>query len=247
MVAPNEATVLIEELYKVYHADREDLAVRAVNRISFAVQNSESVAIIGPSGCGKSSLLNILGCLDRPTSGTYRLGGRDVAELDDDELARLRNRHIGFVFQSFNLLPRMTAVENVELPLLYASTKNSRALAREALDRVGLASRETHIPSELSGGQKQRVAIARALVTKPSMLLCDEPTGALDSKTGKDVLELLLSLNADGTTLVMVTHDLAVARSLSRAIQMKDGQIVADGRASVVVSAFHEAEMEGAC
>jgi putative ABC transport system ATP-binding protein len=247
MSAPKEAPVVIEELYKVYHADREDLAVRAVNGISFAVQDSESVAIIGPSGCGKSSLLNILGCLDRPTSGTYRLGGRDVAELDDDELARLRNRHIGFVFQSFNLLPRMTAVENVELPLLYASTKNSRALAREALARVGLASRETHLPSELSGGQKQRVAIARALVTKPSMLLCDEPTGALDSKTGKDVLELLLSLNADGTTLLMVTHDLAVARSLSRAIQMKDGQIVADGRASVVVSAFHEAEMEGAC
>jgi putative ABC transport system ATP-binding protein len=242
-----KSPVVIEDLYKVYHADREDLAVRAVNGISFAVQEGESVAIIGPSGCGKSSLLNILGCLDRPTSGTYRLGGRDVAELDDDELARLRNRHIGFVFQSFNLLPRMTAVENVELPLLYASTKNSKALAREALARVGLSSRETHIPSELSGGQKQRVAIARALVTKPSMLLCDEPTGALDSKTGKDVLELLLSLNADGTTLVMVTHDLGVARSLSRAIQMKDGQIVADGRASVVVSAFHESEMEGAC
>lgn len=239
-----DTPVVIENLFKVYHADREDLAVRAVNGISFSVQTGESVAIIGPSGCGKSSLLNILGCLDRPTDGTYKLGGRDVAELDDDELARLRNRHIGFVFQSFNLLPRMTAVENVELPLLYASTKNSRALAREALARVGLASRETHIPSELSGGQKQRVAIARALVTNPSMLLCDEPTGALDSKTGKDVLDLLLSLNRDGTTLLMVTHDLGVARSLSRAIQMRDGQIVADGRASVVVSAFHESEME---
>ncbi len=240
MVTP----VVIEDLSKVYHADREDLAVRAVDRISFRVEERESVAIIGPSGCGKSSLLNILGCLDRPTSGTYLLSGRDVRDLDDDELARLRNQHIGFVFQSFNLLPRMTAEENVELPLLYASTKNSRDKAREALARVGLAERAHHLPTELSGGQKQRVAIARALVTHPSILLCDEPTGALDSKTGREVLDLLLSLNAEGTTLIMVTHDMAIARALGRAIRMKDGHIVADGRPSVVVTETHEPEQE---
>ncbi|WP_437961930.1 ABC transporter ATP-binding protein [Sorangium sp. So ce119] len=242
-----DVPVFVEGLSKVYHADREDLAVRAVDRIGFEVRRGESVAIIGPSGCGKSSLLNILGCLDRPTEGTYRLGGRDVAELDDDELAGLRNKHIGFVFQSFNLLPRMTATENVELPLLYGAVKDSRALAESALARVGLAARARHLPSELSGGQRQRVAIARAIVTRPSILLCDEPTGALDSRTGRDVLELLLSLNADGTTLVMVTHDLGVARSLARAIHMKDGRIVADGPAGAVVAAFHASEMEGAC
>ena len=242
-----DVPVYVDGLSKVYHADREELAVRAVDKIGFEVARGESVAIIGPSGCGKSTLLNILGCLDRPSEGVYRLGGRNVAELDDDELARLRNRHIGFVFQSFNLLPRMTAAENVELPLLYGAVKHSAALAKDALDRVGLATRAQHLPTELSGGQRQRVAIARAIVTKPSMLLCDEPTGALDSRTGRDVLELLLSLNADGTTLVMVTHDLGVARSLSRAIHMKDGRIVADGRASQIVAAFHASEMEETC
>jgi putative ABC transport system ATP-binding protein len=246
-VAPDstqlDIPVDVEGLSKVYHADNESLAVRAVDKISFAVRRGESLAIIGPSGCGKSSLLNILGCLDRPTEGIYRLGSRNMADLDDDQLARLRNRHIGFVFQSFNLLPRMTAAENVELPLLYGSVKDSKALAADALERVGLGNRSKHLPNELSGGQRQRVAIARAIVTKPSMLLCDEPTGALDSRTGKDVLELLQSLNADGTTLVMVTHDLGVARSLSRAIHMRDGHIVADGRASQVVADFHASEM----
>ncbi len=236
------APIRIESLSKVYSGGSIELEVRAVDNISFKVERGESVAIIGPSGCGKSSLLNILGCLDRPTEGNYALEDRNVSDLDDDELAALRNKHIGFVFQSFNLLPRMTAVENVELPLLYGSVKKSRALAEEALDRVGLASRAKHVPNELSGGQKQRVAIARALVTKPSMLLCDEPTGALDSKTGKDVLELLQSLNRDGTTLVMVTHDLGVAKSLGRAIQMRDGHIVADGVARDVVGAFVESE-----
>jgi putative ABC transport system ATP-binding protein len=236
--------ILIRDLSKVYNAEHDELAVRAVDRISFAVEKGESLAIIGPSGCGKSSLLNILGCLDRPTEGSYALDGRDMAELDDDELAALRNRHIGFVFQSFNLLPRMTALENVELPLLYAAVKDSRALARAALERVGLGPRERHLPNELSGGQRQRVAIARAIVTRPSILLCDEPTGALDSRTGKDVLALLRSLNAEGTTLIMVTHDLAIARSLSRAIRMKDGHIVADGPAESVVAEMHAAEMQ---
>jgi putative ABC transport system ATP-binding protein len=240
----SSTTLLVEALTKVYHADDADLAVRAVDGIDFEVENGESVAIIGPSGCGKSSLLNILGCLDRPTDGRYELGGRDVADLDDDELAELRNRHVGFVFQSFNLLPRLTAVENVELPLLYAGVKNGKERALASLERVGLGPRAKHLPNELSGGQRQRVAIARALVTNPSLLLCDEPTGALDSKTGKEVLELLLELNREGTTLVMVTHDLAVAGSLSRAIHMRDGHIVADGRANEVVSKFHEGEME---
>jgi putative ABC transport system ATP-binding protein len=241
------APIVIRELSKVYNSERAELAVRAVDAISFSVERGESLAIIGPSGCGKSSLLNILGCLDRPTEGSYELEARDMAKLTDDELAALRNRHIGFVFQSFNLLPRMTALENVELPLLYAAEKNSRALARAALDRVGLSARERHLPSELSGGQRQRVAIARAIVTRPSILLCDEPTGALDSRTGKDVLELLLSLNADGATLITVTHDLAIARVLSRAIRMKDGRIVADGDAQSVVSEMHASELEQAC
>jgi putative ABC transport system ATP-binding protein len=241
------APIVIRDLSKVYDAERAELAVRAVDRINFSVEKGESLAIIGPSGCGKSSLLNILGCLDRPTTGRYELEGRDMAELDDDELAALRNRHIGFVFQSFNLLPRMSALENVELPLLYAAVEDSRALARAALERVGLGARERHLPAELSGGQRQRVAIARALVTRPSILLCDEPTGALDSRTGQEVLGLLSSLNREGTTLIMVTHDLAIARSLSRAIRMKDGRIVADADAASVVAEMHAAEMELAC
>ena len=208
------------------------------------MQSGEALAIIGPSGCGKSSLLNILGCLDRPTEGSYLLEGRDIREQDDDALAGLRNRHIGFVFQSFNLLSRMTALENVELPLLYGAVKNSRDRARAALERVGLSERERHLPSELSGGQRQRVAIARAIVTQPSLLLCDEPTGALDSKTGRDVLDLLGALHAEGSTLLVVTHDLAIARALPRVIRMKDGRIVADGAAERVVAEMHASELE---
>jgi len=239
--------IVIDGLTKVYDSGRADLAVRAVDGISFRVEKGDSLAIIGPSGCGKSSLLNILGCLDRPTDGRYELDGRDTAELDDDDFAALRNRHIGFVFQSFNLLPRMSAAENVELPLLYGAVENSHELAHHALERVGLADRSHHLPSELSGGQKQRVAIARAIVTRPSILLCDEPTGALDSRTGRDVLELLLSLNAEGSTLVMVTHDLSIARAMTRAIRMKDGRIVADGNAAAVVAEMHASELEEAC
>jgi putative ABC transport system ATP-binding protein len=240
-------SVVVDQLWKIYHAESEELAVRAVRGISFKVMKGESLGIIGPSGCGKSTLLNILGCLDRPTSGSYELGGRNVADLDEDELAAVRNRHIGFVFQSFNLLPRMTAEENVELPLLYAATKDSRGRAREALARVGLADRARHLPNELSGGQKQRVAIARAIVTQPSFLLCDEPTGALDSKTGRAVLELLQHLNHEGTTLIMVTHDLVVARTLERALHMRDGEIVADGLSGAIVDAFIETAAEESC
>ena len=236
--------VVLTNVVKTYHADREDLAVRAVAGISFSVKRGESVAIIGPSGCGKSSLLHILGCLDRPTSGAYVLEGNDVARLSEDALAEVRNKHIGFVFQSFHLLPRMSAVENVELPLLYAGTDKPRDRALAALERVGLADRATHVPSELSGGQKQRVAIARALVTEPSILLADEPTGALDSKTGRDVLALLGRLNAEGTTLIMVTHDLSIARSMRRAIAMRDGIVEADGPSARVVDAFIAASGE---
>jgi putative ABC transport system ATP-binding protein len=239
--------IVVADLSKIYDSGRAELAVRAVDGISFGVARGESVAIIGPSGCGKSSLLNILGCLDRPNSGRYELDGRDMAALDDDELAALRNRHIGFVFQSFNLLPRMSAAENVELPLLYGAVKDSRELARAALARVGLENRAHHVPTELSGGQRQRVAIARAIVTRPSILLCDEPTGALDSRTGREVLDLLLSLNGEGSTLVMVTHDLAIARHLSRAIRMKDGRIVADGSARAVLAEVQASELETTC
>jgi len=230
--------VVIEDLAKTYHPDDAALRVRAVDGISFRVRRGESLAVIGPSGCGKSTLLHLLGCLDRPTGGRYHLEGADVATLDEDELARVRNRHIGFVFQSFHLLPRMSAVENVELPLLYAGDTAPRERALEALARVGLSDRAKHLPNELSGGQKQRVAIARALVTRPSILLGDEPTGALDSRTGREVLTLLHELNTEGTTLIIVTHDLAVARTLSRAIQMRDGHIEADGPSATVVDDF---------
>jgi putative ABC transport system ATP-binding protein len=230
--------VVVEDLVKVYNPDRPELSVRAVDGISFRVRPGESLAIIGPSGCGKSSLLHILGCLDRPTEGTYRISGRDVRDLDEDELARVRNRHIGFIFQSFNLLPRLSAAENVELPLLYAGVPAAKERALAALERVGLADRARHMPNELSGGQRQRVAIARALVTEPSILLGDEPTGALDSRTGAEVLALLHELHEEGRTVILVTHDLAVARTMVRAVRMRDGRIEADGLSSDVIDAF---------
>ena len=216
-------------LVKIYNADRPDIAVRAVDDVSFTVQQGESVAIVGPSGGGKSTLMYILGCLARPTSGSYLIDGRDVVRLGDDALAAVRNRHIGFVFQAANLLPRRTAVENVMLPLTYAGVRGARERALEALERVGLAKRAGHRPNELSGGQLQRVAIARAVVTRPSLLLCDEPTGALDSRTGREILDLLEALNREGTTLLMVTHDPAVARRMRRALRIRDGRLEADG------------------
>ncbi|MGD8858781.1 MAG: ABC transporter ATP-binding protein [Myxococcales bacterium] len=232
------APVVVEDLSRVYNADRPEIAVRAVDGVSFSIERGESVAIIGPSGCGKSTLLNVLGCLDRPTSGHYHLEGRDVADRDEDELAALRNRHIGFVFQTFNLLPRMDALENVELPLLYAAAHEPAARAARALQRVGLSDRAHHMPGELSGGQKQRVAVARAIVTEPSILLCDEPTGALDSRTGAELMGLLQQLHAEGTTLLVVTHDLQIARRMQRALHMRDGHIVDDGPAAQVVDAY---------
>ncbi len=201
--------------------------VHALDDVSLQIAEGEMVAIRGPSGSGKSTLMNILGCLDRPDEGTYELAGNDVSTLDDDELAAVRNRHIGFVFQTFNLLPRMSALANVELPIHYAGEKNAREKAEAAMEIVGLADRMHHEPNQLSGGQRQRVAIARALVNDPTILLADEPTGALDTRTGEDVLALFAELNAQGRTILIVTHDLSVARHCQREIYIRDGKIVA--------------------
>ena len=201
--------------------------IAALDGISFSVTRGEMVAIVGTSGSGKSTLLNILGCLDTPTRGRYCLGGRDVQDLSDDERARLRNREIGFVFQSFQLLHRATALANVALPLVYrgASRRDRAARAERALARVGLAHRMRHRPNELSGGQRQRTAIARALVTEPSLLLCDEPTGNLDSATTDDVMALFHALHADGNTILIVTHDPEIAARCPRTIHIRDGKI----------------------
>jgi len=204
--------------------------IHALRGVSLSIRHNEYVAIMGPSGSGKSTLMNLIGCLDSADGGRYRLNGRQVSDMTDNELAHVRNREIGFVFQSFALLPRSTALANVELPLVYAGIRlaERHERARRALERVGLADRSGHRPGELSGGQRQRVAIARALVTEPALLLADEPTGNLDSATGAEILALFDELHAAGHTIVLVTHEITVAGHARRTIQMRDGQIVSD-------------------
>jgi putative ABC transport system ATP-binding protein len=213
-----------------------DERIAALDGVSFAIEAGEMVAIVGSSGSGKSTLLNILGCLDTPSRGQYQLAGRDVQDLSDDERARVRNRQIGFVFQSFQLLHRASALRNVALPLVYrgvpARERNRRAA--EALAKVGLAHRHSHKPFQLSGGQRQRTAIARALVTQPSLLLCDEPTGNLDSTTTEDIMALFHQLHAEHNTILIVTHEAAIAARCPRAIRLFDGRIVADGKGSEI-------------
>ena len=220
--------VVFEGIGKRYNVG--DIAVHALRDVSLEISPGGSLAIMGPSGSGKSTLLGILGCLDTPTGGRYLLAGEEVGRMSPEQLAELRCRRFGFVFQNFSLLPRLTALENVELPLAYAWMKprKRRARAAEVLDRVGLADRMSHYPSQLSGGQQQRVAIARALVNEPDMILADEPTGALDSATGQEILNLLDEVNADGTTVVIVTHDMQVASAQRRIITLADGQIGSD-------------------
>jgi putative ABC transport system ATP-binding protein len=216
----------IKNIVKIYKLG--DVEVIALNEIDCRIEAGEIVSIMGPSGSGKSTLMNLIGCLDRPTSGKYLLDGTDVSSLNDDQLAEIRNKKIGFVFQSFNLLPQATAVANVELPLVYSGVGNKRQRAFEALELVGMAQRATHRPSEISGGEQQRVAIARALVNTPSLILADEPTGNLDTQTSQGIMLLLQRLNSQGITIVLVTHEEDIAAYTQRTIYLRDGKIVSE-------------------
>jgi putative ABC transport system ATP-binding protein len=222
--------IFVEDLWKVYKLDEQE--VEALRGVSLTVERNEFVAIMGPSGSGKSTLMNLIGCLDTPSSGTYRLNGKLVSTMSEDELAFIRNREIGFVFQVFNLLPKASALRNVELPLIYAGVKKSEReeKARRALERVEMKARMSHKPAELSGGERQRVAVARALVNEPSLLLADEPTGNLDSRTGREILNLFHRIHEQGNTIIMVTHDREVADQAQRIIHIRDGQIERDER-----------------
>ena len=216
-----------------------DVTVTALAGVDLLIEEHEFVAVMGPSGSGKSTLMNIIGCLDRPSSGTYELAGSDVSTLSDHDLARIRNDRIGFIFQTFNLLPRMTALRNVELPMIYAGVgrRDRRRRATASLERVGLAQRARHRPTEMSGGQRQRVAIARALVNEPSIVFADEPTGNLDSSTGREIMQLLTDLNRSGATIILVTHDADIAAHSQRVIYLRDGHITHDERLSLSAQA----------
>jgi putative ABC transport system ATP-binding protein len=223
---PEPAMIVLEAVSKIYRTG--NIEVRALDHVDLQIHQGEMIAIMGHSGSGKSTMMNILGCLDAPTEGNYFLDGVDVVSLNDKQLAKIRNRKIGFVFQSFNLIPRTTAARNVELPLVYAGISGRRARAVAALEQVGLGNRATHLPNELSGGQQQRVAIARALVTDPSMILADEPTGALDSTSTQDIMKLLVELNDGGRTIVIITHEDDVAAYASRVVTLEDGRVISD-------------------
>lgn len=220
--------ITFNEIVKNYRVGTE--VVRALRGVSTTIKRNEYVAIMGPSGSGKSTLMNIVGCLDTPTSGEYILNGKDVSKLVDDKLAEIRNKEIGFVFQTFNLLPRYTALENVMLPLIYAGVPKSERLVRanDVLDSVGLSDRKTHKPNELSGGQRQRVAVARALVNHPSIILADEPTGNLDSKTSVEIMKLIDEIHKKGNTIILVTHEEDIARYAHRIIRLIDGKVASD-------------------
>lgn len=241
--------ITLKDIYKIYV--NGDTTTYASNGVNIHIDKGEFVAIVGQSGSGKSTIMNIIGCLDVPTKGSYILNGTDVSTMTDDELADIRNKTLGFIFQQYNLIPKLRIIENVELPLLYAGYDKSerRRLAKETLKRVGLESKENSFPSQLSGGQQQRVSIARALAGNPSVILADEPTGALDSRTGKEVLEFLKKLNDEGNTIVLITHDNEIAKSAKRIIRLHDGSVVYDGPADSPLATvksdvpFHEDEL----
>ncbi len=233
----NGAVIHTEDLWRTYQMGSEE--IHALRGVSFDIKPNEYVAIMGPSGSGKSTLMNLIGCLDTPSRGTYVLQGKVVSQMDDDELAAVRNKEIGFVFQTFNLLPRASALQNVELPLVYAGIPKDKRIekAKQALDMVDLSQRMSHKPSELSGGQRQRVAIARALVMGPSILLADEPTGNLDSATGEEIMRLFETLHSKGNTIIVVTHERDIADHAHRVIHIRDGKVESDEKNPAVVKA----------